>query len=134
MMFAILFGLSMDYQVFLLSRMREHYEESGDNHEAVVDGLAVSARVITSAALIMVSVYTSFILNGQPVVKEFGLGLAAAIAIDASIVRCVLVPSVMVLLGKWNWWLPPLLSRLPRVGIEGEEYFRERDAAAAAAG
>jgi RND superfamily putative drug exporter len=132
MMFAILFGLSMDYQVFLLSRMREHYEETGDNHEAVVDGLAVSARVITSAALIMVAVYTSFILNGQPVVKEFGLGLAAAIAIDASIVRCVLVPSVMVLLGKRNWWLPRFMRRLPRVGIEGEEYFKARDAAAAA--
>jgi RND superfamily putative drug exporter len=134
MMFAILFGLSMDYHVFLLSRMREHFEESGDNHEAVVDGLSVSARVITSAALIMVSVYTSFILNGQPVVKEFGLGLAAAIAIDASIVRCVLVPSVMVLLGKRNWWLPQSLSRLPRVGIEGEDYFRAKDAAAAAGG
>jgi putative drug exporter of the RND superfamily len=132
MMFAILFGLSMDYQVFLLSRMREHFEESGDNHEAVVDGLAVSARVITSAALIMVAVYTSFILNGQPVVKEFGLGLAAAIAIDASIVRCILVPSVMVLLGKRNWWLPRALGRLPRVGIEGEEYFKGRDAAAPA--
>jgi putative drug exporter of the RND superfamily len=134
MMFAILFGLSMDYQVFLLSRMREHFEENGDNHEAVVDGLAVSARVITSAALIMVAVYTSFILNGQPVVKEFGLGLAAAIAIDASIVRCVLVPSVMVLIGKANWWLPRFMRRLPRVGIEGEEYFKARDAAAAAAG
>jgi putative drug exporter of the RND superfamily len=133
MMFAILFGLSMDYQVFLLSRMREHFEQSGDNHEAVVDGLAVSARVITSAALIMVAVYTSFILNGQPVVKEFGLGLAAAIAIDASIVRCILVPSVMVLLGKWNWWLPRALKRLPRVGIEGEEYFKARDAATAPA-
>ncbi|MFL5893466.1 MAG: MMPL family transporter, partial [Solirubrobacterales bacterium] len=132
MMFAILFGLSMDYQVFLLSRMREHFQQSGDNHEAVVDGLAVSARVITSAALIMVAVYTSFILNGQPVVKEFGLGLAAAIAIDASIVRCVLVPSVMVLLGKRNWWLPRVLRRLPQVGIEGEEYFKARDAAAAA--
>jgi RND superfamily putative drug exporter len=134
MMFAILFGLSMDYQVFLMSRMREHFEQSGDNHEAVVDGLAVSARVITSAALIMVAVYTSFILNGQPVVKEFGLGLAAAIAIDASIVRCVLVPSVMVLLGKANWWLPRFLRRMPRVGIEGEEYFKARDAAAASAG
>jgi RND superfamily putative drug exporter len=134
MMFAILFGLSMDYQVFLLSRMREHFEETGDNHEAVVDGLSVSARVITSAALIMVSVYTSFILNGQPVVKEFGLGLAAAIAIDATIVRCVLVPSVMVLLGRRNWWLPRSLSKLPRVGIEGEEYFKARDAAAAPAG
>ena len=134
MMFAILFGLSMDYQVFLMSRMREHFEQSGNNHEAVVDGLAVSARVITSAALIMVAVYTSFILNGQPVVKEFGLGLAAAIAIDASIVRCVLVPSVMVLLGKRNWWLPRFMRRLPRIGIEGEEYFKARDAAAAPAG
>jgi putative drug exporter of the RND superfamily len=133
MMFAILFGLSMDYQVFLMSRMREHFEQSGDNHEAVVDGLAVSARVITSAALIMVAVYTSFILNGQPVVKEFGLGLAAAIAIDATVVRCVLVPSVMVLLGKWNWWLPRFLRRLPHVGIEGEEFFKARDAAAATA-
>jgi RND superfamily putative drug exporter len=134
MMFAILFGLSMDYQVFLLSRMREHFQQSGDNHEAVVDGLAVSARVITSAALIMVAVYTSFILNGQPVVKEFGLGLAAAIAIDATIVRCVLVPSVMVLLGRSNWWLPRWLSRMPRIGIEGEEFFKARDAAAAPAG
>ena len=81
----------------------------------------------------MVAVYTSFILNGQPVVKEFGLGLAAAIAIDASIVRCILVPAVMVLLGKRNWWLPRALSRLPRIGIEGEEFFKARDAAAAAA-
>ena len=133
MMFAILFGLSMDYQVFLMSRMQEHSEQTGDNHEAVVDGLAVSARVITSAALIMVAVYTSFILNGQPVVKEFGLGLAAAIAIDATIVRCVLVPSVMVLLGKRELVAARAgLSRMPRVGIEGEDYFKARDAAAAA--
>jgi RND superfamily putative drug exporter len=132
LMFAILFGLSMDYQVFLLSRMREHFEENGDNHEAVVDGLAVSARVITSAALIMVAVYTSFILNGQPVVKEFGLGLAVAIAIDATIVRCILVPATMVLVGRANWWFPKWMSRLPRVGIEGEEFLRKRDAAATA--
>jgi RND superfamily putative drug exporter len=133
LMFAILFGLSMDYQVFLLSRIQEHFRESGDNHEAVVDGLAVSARVITAAALIMVSVYTSFVLNGNPVVKEFGLGLAVAIAVDATIVRCVLVPAVMVLLGKANWWMPRFLRRLPRVGIEGEDLFRERDEATAAA-
>ena len=106
LMFAILFGLSMDYQVFLLTRIQEHYRENQDNHEAVVDGLAVSARVITSAALIMVSVYTSFILNGDPTVKQFGLGLAAAIAVDATIVRCLLVPAVMVMLGRANWWLP----------------------------
>ena len=106
LMFAILFGLSMDYQVFLLTRVQEHYRKTKDNHEAVVDGLAVSARVITSAALIMVCVYTSFILSGDPTVKQFGLGLAAAIAVDATIVRCLLVPAVMVLLGRANWWLP----------------------------
>jgi putative drug exporter of the RND superfamily len=133
LMFAILFGLSMDYQVFLLSRIQEHYRESGDNHEAVVDGLAVSARVITAAALIMVSVYTSFVLNGNPVVKEFGFGLAIAVAVDATIVRCILVPSVMVLLGKANWWMPRFLRRLPRVGIEGEDFFRAQDEAAAKA-
>jgi putative drug exporter of the RND superfamily len=132
LMFAILFGLSMDYQVFLLSRVQEHFRESGDNHEAVVDGLAVSARVITAAALIMVCVYTSFVLNGDPVVKEFGLGLAVAIAVDATIVRCVLVPAVMVLLGRANWWMPPFLRRIPRIGIGGEDFFKARDEAAAA--
>src|SRR3954470_6066989 len=134
MMFAILFGLSMDYQVFLMSRMREHFQETGDNHEAVVDGLAVSARVISAAALIMVTVYLCFILNGQPVVKQFGLGLAVAIAIDATLVRCVLVPATMVLIGRANWWFPRLLSWIPSIGIEGEEYFKSRDAAAPAQG
>jgi putative drug exporter of the RND superfamily len=135
LMFAILFGLSMDYQVFLLTRIQEHYRENEDNREAVVDGLAVSARVITSAALIMVSVYTSFILNGDPTVKQFGLGLAAAIAVDATIVRCLLVPAVMVMLGRANWWLPGWASRLiPRVGIEGDDYFKAKDAAAATSG
>ena len=135
LMFAILFGLSMDYQVFLLTRVQEHYRETKDNHEAVIDGLAVSARVITSAALIMVCVYTSFLLNGDPTVKQFGLGLAAAIAVDATIVRCLLVPAVMVLLGRANWWLPGWASRvIPRVGIEGEEFFKARDAAASAGG
>ena len=135
LMFAILFGLSMDYQVFLLTRVQEHYRRTKDNHEAVVDGLAVSARVITSAALIMVCVYTSFILNGDPTVKQFGLGLAAAIAVDATIVRCLLVPAVMVMLGRANWWLPGWASRLlPRVGIEGDEFFKARDAASPAGG
>jgi RND superfamily putative drug exporter len=133
LMFAILFGLSMDYQVFLLTRIQEHFRRTNDNHEAVVDGLAVSARVITSAALIMVCVYTSFILSGDPTVKQFGLGLAAAIAVDATIVRCLLVPAVMIMLGRANWWLPGWASRLvPRVGIEGDEPFRARDAAAPA--
>jgi RND superfamily putative drug exporter len=135
LMFAILFGLSMDYQVFLLTRVQEHYRQTKDNHEAVVDGLASSARVITAAALIMVSVYTSFVLNGFPIVKQFGLGLAAAIAVDATVVRCLLVPAVMVLLGRANWWLPGWASRaLPRVGIEGEDFFKARDAAVAAGG
>jgi putative drug exporter of the RND superfamily len=134
LMFAILFGLSMDYQVFLLTRVQEHYKKTKDNHEAVIDGLAVSARVITSAALIMVCVYTSFILNGDPTVKQFGLGLAAAIAVDATVVRCLLVPAVMVLMGRANWWLPRWAERLPRIGIEGEEFFKARDAVAPAGG
>jgi RND superfamily putative drug exporter len=127
LMFAILFGLSMDYEVFLLTQMREHYTQTRDATRAVVDGLASTGRVITSAALIMVCVFTSFVLNGDPVVKQFGVGLAVAIAIDATIVRCVLVPAVMVLFGKASWWLPGWLGRVvPPVSIEGEEYFARR--------
>jgi RND superfamily putative drug exporter len=122
LMFAILFGLSMDYQVFLLSRIHEHFTESRDNREAVVDGLASSARVITSAALIMVSVFASFILNGDPTVKQFGIGLAVAIAVDATIVRCLLVPATMIIVGEGNWYFPAWLERiLPRVGLESED-------------
>jgi putative drug exporter of the RND superfamily len=122
LMFAILFGLSMDYQVFLLSRIHEHYTESHDNREAVVDGLASSARVITSAALIMVSVFASFILNGDPTVKQFGVGLAVAIAVDATVVRCLLVPATMIIVGHRNWWFPSWLEQvLPRVGLESED-------------
>jgi RND superfamily putative drug exporter len=129
LMFAILFGLSMDYEVFLLTQMREHYEEFGDARRAVVEGLANTGRVITSAAAIMVCVFTSFVLNGDPVVKEFGVGLAIAIAIDSTLVRCLLVPAVMVLLGKRAWWLPRWLDKaLPRISIEGEEYFAKKDA------
>jgi putative drug exporter of the RND superfamily len=92
------------------------------NREAVIEGLAASARVITSAALIMVSVFASFILNGDPTVKQFGVGLAVAIAVDATIVRCLLVPAAMTLLGEANWWLPRALGRvLPRVGLESED-------------
>ncbi len=135
LMFAILFGLSMDYEVFLLTQMREHYREHGDAERAVVEGLANTGRVITSAAAIMVCVFTSFVLNGNPVVKEFGVGLAVAIAIDATLVRCLLVPAVMVLMGKRAWWLPRWLDRiLPHLSIEGEEYFAARDAKLAAAG
>ncbi len=129
MMFAILFGLSMDYEVFLMSQMQEHYRQSHDNHEAVVDGLAATARVITSAALIMVCVFGSFILNGDPTVKQFGVGLSVAIAVDATIVRCLLVPAVMALMGDANWWMPRWLDRtMPRISIEGEEYFAKREA------
>ncbi|HET9592825.1 MAG TPA: MMPL family transporter [Solirubrobacterales bacterium] len=132
LMFAILFGLSMDYEVFLLTQMREHFKEFGDEKRAVVEGLANTGRVITSAAAIMVCVFTSFVLSGNPVVKEFGVGLAVAIAIDSTIVRCLLVPAVMVLLGKRAWWLPGWLDKLlPHVSIEGEEYFAKRDAEAA---
>jgi putative drug exporter of the RND superfamily len=128
MMFAILFGLSMDYEVFLMSHMQEHYRQSRDNHEAVVDGLAATARVITSAALIMVCVFASFILNGDPTVKQFGVGLSVAIAVDATVVRCLLVPAVMTMMGDSNWWMPRRLDRaLPHISIEGDEYFAQRD-------
>jgi putative drug exporter of the RND superfamily len=135
LMFAILFGLSMDYEVFLLTQMREHYREHEDEKEAVIEGLANTGRVITSAAAIMVCVFTSFVLNGNPIVKEFGVGLAVAIAIDSTLVRCLLVPAVMVLLGKRAWWMPRWLERFtPHISIEGEDFFAKRDAAAAEGG
>jgi RND superfamily putative drug exporter len=128
LMFAILFGLSMDYEVFLLTQMREHYKAHGEPNRAVVEGLANTGRVITSAAAIMVCVFISFVLNGNPVVKEFGVGLAVAIAIDSTLVRCLLVPAVMVLLDRRAWWLPvPLEKVVPDISIEGEEFFAERD-------
>jgi RND superfamily putative drug exporter len=111
-MFAIVFGLSMDYEVFLLSRIREEYLRSGDNVAAVVDGIAGTARVITSAALIMIAVFLGFVLGDDPATKMFGLGLATAIFVDATIVRMVLVPAVMTLLGDANWWMPRRLARL----------------------
>jgi putative drug exporter of the RND superfamily len=121
-MFALLFGLSMDYEVFLLSRVREHYLLTGDNTEAVVHGIAGSARVITSAALIMVSVFLGFVATDDPFIKMFGLGLATAIAVDATIVRMVLVPALMQLLGDRNWWLPGWLDRLlPSVDPDGAQ-------------
>jgi RND superfamily putative drug exporter len=119
MMFAILFGLSMDYEVFLLSRIKEEYDRTGDNAFAVADGLSATARVITAAALIMITVFGAFIFNDLRVVKEFGLGLAVAILIDASIVRMILVPATMELLGNANWWFPKWLSWLPVIHVEG---------------
>jgi RND superfamily putative drug exporter len=119
MMFAILFGLSMDYEVFLLSRIREEYDRTGDNALAVADGLASTARVITAAALIMVTVFGSFVLGDATTIKLFGLGLATAIFIDATVVRMVLVPATMELLGDRNWWFPRWLDRLiPRLHVE----------------
>jgi RND superfamily putative drug exporter len=121
MMFAILFGLSMDYEVFLLSACHEQWQRVGDARRAVIDGIASTGRVITSAALIMVSVFAAFILNDNVTVKQFGLGMAVAVAVDATIVRCLLVPAVMVLLGKHAWWLPRWMDRwLPHVSVEGD--------------
>jgi RND superfamily putative drug exporter len=121
-MFAILFGLSMDYEVFLLSRVREEYLRTGDNDASVINGIAGTARVITSAALIMISVFLGFVLGDDPAIKMMGLGLATAIFVDATIVRIVLVPATMKLMGDANWWIPDWLDRvLPTIDIEGEE-------------
>jgi RND superfamily putative drug exporter len=131
-MFAILFGLSMDYEVFLVSQIGEHHAEGEGNKRSVVSGLVNSAGVITTAATIMVFVFGSFVLNGDPTVKQFGIGLAVAVILDATIVRCLLVPALMVMTGKANWYLPRWLGRrLPRISIEGEDYFRDRDRLAA---
>jgi putative drug exporter of the RND superfamily len=121
-LFTILFGLSMDYEVFLLSRIREQWLRSGDNSTAVADGLALTARVITAAAAIMFCVFASFVIGDVRVLKVFGLGLAVAVLVDATIVRMVLVPATMELLGKANWWLPATLDRiLPTVHVEGHD-------------
>lgn len=129
-MFAILFGLSMDYEVFLMSQIREVHARSGENRHAVIEGLAGSAKVITAAAAIMVAVFASFVLNGDPVVKQFGVGLAFAVAIDATIVRCFLVPALLVIFRRSNWWLPGWLDRtLPRVDIEGSGHYENAAAA-----
>jgi putative drug exporter of the RND superfamily len=120
MLFAILFGLSMDYEVFLLTRVREEYLARGNNDAAVIEGISATARVITSAALIMISVFAAFVLGEDPVIKMFGVGLAAAVLVDATVVRIVLVPATMKLLGDWNWWLPGWLDRLlPNLDVEG---------------
>ena len=121
MMFAVLFGLSMDYEVFLLSRVREEYLRTGDNATAVADGLARTARVITAAAAIMIAVFFSFVLGDIRVLKLLGLGLSTAVLVDATIVRMVLVPATMELLGDANWWLPRVLQRrLPHFEVEHE--------------
>ena len=119
MLFAIVFGLSMDYEVFLLSRVREEYDRTGDAVASVADGLASTARVITAAAAIMVVVFASFVFEDNRAIKMFGLGLAVAIFLDATVVRLLLVPAAMELLGARNWWVPRWLDRvLPRLTIE----------------
>ncbi len=130
-MFAVLFGLSMDYEVFLVSQIEEHVNSGQDNRESVVSGLVTSARVITSAAFIMVFVFGSFVLNGDPTVKQFGVGLAVAVILDSTVVRCLLVPALMLLMGRINWWMPAWLGRIvPHTSIEGAEFFQARDTAA----
>jgi RND superfamily putative drug exporter len=122
MLFAILFGLSMDYQVFLVTRMHEEWLKSGDNKVAIRNGLAATGKTITAAALIMILVFGSFILGGERVIKEFGLGLAGGILVDAVVIRMAVVPSVMLLIGKTNWWFPKSLDRiLPHIGLEHTE-------------
>jgi RND superfamily putative drug exporter len=121
MVFAILFGLSMDYEVFLVSRIYEEWHKRGNNREAIVHGLAATGRTITAAAAIMVLVFGAFVLGGERVIKLFGIGLASAVFLDALIVRSVLVPGLMLLVGDRNWWLPSWLDRLvPRLNVEGQ--------------
>jgi uncharacterized membrane protein YdfJ with MMPL/SSD domain len=120
LIFAVVFGLSMDYEVFLMSRIRERYLRHGDNERAVAEGLSSSARTISSAALIMTAVFAVFVLTGVPSIKELGLGCAVAIALDATLVRLILVPAAMKLMGRWNWWMPSWLDRaLPDLSFEG---------------
>ena len=120
MMFTILFGLSMDYEVFLLSRIREEWLRTGDNAHSVADGLAVTGHMITAAAAIMFCVFASFVLKDPlHILKVFGLGLATAVLVDATMVRMVLVPATMELVGKANWWLPRWMDRsMPQIGAE----------------
>jgi len=121
LMFAVLFGLSMDYEVFLVSRMRESWLRTGNNERAVLEGLASTGRVITAAAAIMVAVFGAFVLSGEVFLKLIGAGLASAVLIDATLVRMVLVPALMQLLGERNWWLPRWLDRaMPRLELEPE--------------
>ena len=121
LMFAVLFGMSTDYEVFLISQIFQAHAAGEGSHEAVRSGVGTSARVITVAALIMITVFASFILNGDPIIKEFGVGLSIAILLDATIVRMVIVPATMVLLGEWNWYLPRWLQWLPRVDLPEQD-------------
>ncbi|MFD0350462.1 MMPL family transporter [Kitasatospora aburaviensis] len=131
--FAVLFGLSMDYEVFLVSRMREAWLRTDDNAESIVSGLAGTARVITAAAAIMVAVFAAFVPAPDLPIKVIGVGMGSAILIDATLVRLLLVPAVMHLLGRGNWWLPAWLDRrLPHLHVEGHTEFYQPKAAAEA--
>jgi len=118
-LFTVLFGLSMDYHVFLLSRIKERYDETGNNSESVAYGLRATGRIITGAALIMVAVFGGFALGDLVPMQQMGFGLAVAIILDATVVRMVLVPASMELLGDWNWYFPTWLEWIPRIQIEG---------------
>ncbi|TDC42376.1 hypothetical protein E1281_36260 [Actinomadura sp. KC345] len=119
LMLPVLFGLSMDYQVFLVSRMHEEWVRSKDNRRAVIVGQSETGRVITAAAAIMIAVFCAFVLGGQRVIAMFGVGLAVAVALDAFILRTVLVPAAMHVLGRSNWWLPAWMDRLlPHLSVE----------------
>jgi RND superfamily putative drug exporter len=133
-LFSVLFGLSMDYHVFLLSRIKEHYDYTHRNAESVAVGLQRTGRIITGAALIMCSVFFGFAAGRLSFLQQFGFGLGVAVLLDATIVRCVLVPSAMALLGDWNWYLPKWLKWLPDVHVEGpglEPAYTEPEAAPA---
>ena len=120
MLFAIVFGLSMDYEVFLVSRMHERWRQTGDNHRSVAEGLALTGRVVTAAAAIMVCVFLSFMLGEDRIIKEFGLSLASAVFLDAVVVRCLLLPAALHLIGPVTWAMPSwLANRLPRLNVEG---------------
>jgi RND superfamily putative drug exporter len=114
-LFAMLFGLSMDYEVFLVSRMREEWDETGDNEHAVATGLAKTGRIVTAAGLVMFAAFMGLVAGSIVGLQEFGFGLAAAIVIDVTLVRALLVPSLMKLFGRWNWWLPANVARVVRV-------------------
>jgi len=134
MLFAIVFGLSMDYEVFLLSRVKEEYERTGDARTSVADGLALTARVISAAAAIMIVVFGSFLFEDNRIVKLFGVGLAMAVFLDATLVRMLLVPATMELLGERNWWFPSWLARIvPNLNVEGSAHTSGKPAAASAA-
>ncbi|MCZ7535073.1 MAG: MMPL family transporter [Acidimicrobiia bacterium] len=133
LMFALLFGLSMDYEVFILTRIREEYAHTDDAKASVLTGLTASARVITAAALIMISVFASFVLGDEPTIKMFGIGMSIAVLLDATVVRMIIVPSVMTLFGDRAWWLPKWLDRIvPDLDVEGEHLIERLEADAEA--